>query len=172
MEMPRTKTHKVWTWSIMSVFMALIVYVLLNRPLEKPFARRRETLELRSQFFECSADFRREVDTHYKDCAPRRCGRLVSDTLLQEHEVDALLEMFEGAMALTGGGSGGATIFELHTGALSKGETFVYAFGLGTAGENLLRPELVKVYEVSERRRRRSILAAAWTTLNGIFFTL
>lgn len=144
--MPKLKPHKVWTWSITVTAIAVVVFFLLNKTKENTFARHKETLPLRTHFFDCSPAYLAEV-SKFPACAPKRCGRLVTDALLQDFEVDALLELATAGLAL-GGSAGGASILDLHSGALSKGNHFVNVFRLA-GSENLFRPEQMKVYEVS-----------------------
>lgn len=65
-------------------------------------------------------------------CIPKRCGRVVSDKLVSGTEADALLSIAKRGMAL-GGSEGGATILDLHSGALSHGRNFVNIYHLNGA---------------------------------------
>lgn len=154
MEMPRLKPHKVWTWAVLVTAMSVIVFVLLNRTKEKTFARHKENLHLRTQFFECAPAYAAEVAA-FPECAPKRCGRLVTDALLLEHEVDVLLELAQAGLAL-GGSAGGASILDLHSGALSRGNHFVNVFKQPGVDE-LFRPEQMKVYEVRHQLPNRAV---------------
>jgi hypothetical protein len=62
-------------------------------------------------------------------CVPRHCGRVVSDKLVSGSEADVLLSIAKHGMAL-GGSQGGATILDLHSGALSQGKKFVNIYHL------------------------------------------
>lgn len=145
MPMPKLRPHKVWTWSVVVTAMSIVVFFLLNKTKEKTFARHKETLPLRTHFFDCSPDYLAEVSA-FPACAPKRCGRLVTDALLQDHEVDVLLDLAQSGLAL-GGSAGGASILDLHSGALSRGNHFVNVFKQ-PGGDQLFRPEQMKVYEV------------------------
>ena len=52
-------------------------------------------------------------------CVPTKCGRAVLDNVVNTQEADALLALAKKGFA-KGGGSGGASILDLHSGALSK----------------------------------------------------
>lgn len=65
-------------------------------------------------------------------CVPRRCGRAMSDKLISGSEADMLLSIAKRGMAL-GGSQGGATILDLHSGALSQGKNFVNIYHLNSA---------------------------------------
>jgi hypothetical protein len=56
----------------------------------------------------------------------------VSDKLVSGSESDALLSIAKRGMAL-GGSQGGATILDLHSGALSQGKNFVNIYRLNSA---------------------------------------
>ena len=52
-------------------------------------------------------------------CVPTKCGRAVLDNVVSEKESDQLLALAKKGFA-KGGGSGGASILDLHSGAISK----------------------------------------------------
>lgn len=143
--MPKLRPHKVWTWTVMVTAMSVIVFFLMNRTKEKTFARHKETIPLRTHYFDCSAAYLAEVESFPK-CLPKQCGRFVMDSLLGSEEIDQLLELAEAGFEL-GGGSGGASILDLHSGALSRGKEFVNVYKLPKS-ENLNRPANFAVYQV------------------------
>ena len=55
-------------------------------------------------------------------CVPTKCGRAVLDNVVSEKESDQLLALAKKGFA-KGGGSGGASILDLHSGAISKVST-------------------------------------------------
>lgn len=57
-------------------------------------------------------------------CSPSRCFRSISDHFVTESEVAHLIALAEFGMSY-GGGSGGPTVFDVHTGTLSYGSKFV-----------------------------------------------
>lgn len=77
-------------------------------------------------------------------CTPKKCGRVVFDTLVTPAEVAALLHIAERGLAL-GGSAGGASILDLHSGALSHGNTFVNIFKLEEA-KNVFTSQDFKIY--------------------------
>lgn len=143
--MPKLRPHKVWTWTVMVTAMSVIVFFLMNRVKEKTFARHKDTIPLRSQYFDCSSDYLAEIES-FPRCLPKQCGRFVTDSLLTSDEIDRLLELAEAGFAL-GGGSGGASILDLHSGALSRGKEFVNVYKLPQS-ESLNRPDHFAVYQV------------------------
>ena len=58
----------------------------------------------------------------------------MSDKLVSGNEADALLGIAKRGMAL-GGSEGGATILDLHSGALSQGKNFVNIYRLNGAND-------------------------------------
>ena len=55
-------------------------------------------------------------------CVPAKCGRAVLDNVVSEKESDQLLALAKKGFA-KGGGNGGASILDLHSGAISKVST-------------------------------------------------
>ena len=60
----------------------------------------------------------------FSECLPSRCGRAVNDGLIEESEAHQLLNLAKKGLA-KGGSNGGASIIDLHSGALSSGPQFV-----------------------------------------------
>lgn len=63
-------------------------------------------------------------------CTPAskdKCGRLISDTLCSREEA-ARLQQFAQRIMTLGGGTGGPTILDLHSGALSKKDKFISVY--------------------------------------------
>lgn len=94
-------------------------------------ARQKDVLVSRSQNVDCSADYRAELET-YPGCVPERCGRIVTDKLVSATEIDTLLKLAKNGLELAGS-DGGASILDLHSGALSKGQGFINVYKLPTA---------------------------------------
>ena len=65
-----------------------------------------------------------EISILFSECVPERCGRAVNDGLITEKQANSLLKLAKKGLA-KGGSSGGASIIDLHSGALSKGENFI-----------------------------------------------
>lgn len=85
-------------------------------------ARRDERLPSRFIEVPCSEDY----DSHrrFEGCSPRKCGRGVSDTIITREEARQIRSIAEKGLSL-GGSDGGASILDLHSGALSVGKHFV-----------------------------------------------
>jgi hypothetical protein len=72
----------------------------------------------------CAPAYKAEIAALDPVCLPARCGRFISDDLVTEAEAHALLGLAKKGLA-RGGGAGGASILDLHSGALSKEKLFV-----------------------------------------------
>lgn len=72
---------------------------------------------------DCDQEYLEEIK-RYSGCIPKKCGRFVSDLIVTENEADTLLWLAKRGMSF-GGSSGGATIMDLHSGALSYKENFI-----------------------------------------------
>lgn len=71
---------------------------------------------------DCSEDY--ENYKRYPGCTPQTCGRAVTDNSVTREEAMALRRLAERGLALAGS-DGGASILDLHSGALSMGKQFV-----------------------------------------------
>lgn len=89
------------------------------------FANVSEYISERSEFVTCSKDY----GNKFKGCVPKKCGRFVMDSVISKQEAMNLKKLAEKGMSY-GGGSGGATILDLHTGALSLQDKFVNIYAI------------------------------------------
>ncbi|XP_051274423.1 urotensin-2 receptor 2 [Dicentrarchus labrax] len=71
---------------------------------------------------QCSEDY--ENYQRYPGCTPQKCGRAVTDSVVTREEAQLLRRLAERGLALAGS-EGGASILDLHSGALSMGKQFV-----------------------------------------------
>lgn len=84
---------------------------------------------------DCDKEYLNEI-AEFSACVPTKCGRFVTDSLVNESEVNLLLDLAKYGLSY-GGGSGGASILDLHSGALSQGDSFVNIYKLADAKEFL-----------------------------------
>lgn len=75
----------------------------------------------------------------------KQCGRFVVDGLFSHQEIESLLGIFQKGLQY-GHSSGGASILDLHSGALSNGENFINIFSV-TAGEPLWSESEFSIYK-------------------------
>ncbi|XP_023692618.1 2-oxoglutarate and iron-dependent oxygenase domain-containing protein 3 [Paramormyrops kingsleyae] len=70
----------------------------------------------------CSEDYNKYK--RYPGCTPQTCGRAVTDHMVTQEEAHVLRRLAERGLSV-GGSDGGASILDLHSGALSMGKQFV-----------------------------------------------
>lgn len=94
----------------------------------------------------------------FKHCAPQRCGRFVSDAVISSTEAKQLLSLAKRGLSL-GGSSGGASILDLHSGALSMDTNFVNVYKLieSKTNENIFTEKDFEVYKNVKNKIRETI---------------
>lgn len=91
----------------------------------------------------CSKDYAKES---FHGCLPSFCGRFVSDSVVTEEEAAQLQNIAKKGLTL-GGSNGGASILDLHSGALSKGDSFVDVFqAMRSSEQSLITEDDFKLY--------------------------
>ncbi|XP_043288052.1 2-oxoglutarate and iron-dependent oxygenase domain-containing protein 3-like isoform X2 [Venturia canescens] len=115
--------QKVWSRSVLILCVLAVVWYNSKRGKEIFLAKQKEVLVDRAQRVECAPEYKTELDK-FPGCVPERCGRVVNDKLVSSTETDVLLKIAAAGMNL-GGSDGGASILDLHSGALSKGTGFI-----------------------------------------------
>uniref|UniRef100_A0A8D1DSQ5 Fe2OG dioxygenase domain-containing protein n=3 Tax=Sus scrofa TaxID=9823 RepID=A0A8D1DSQ5_PIG len=115
-------------------------------------AGRSEVLPGRFIEVPCSEDY--DSQRRFEGCTPRKCGRGVSDAVITRDEARRIRSIAEKGLSL-GGSDGGASILDLHSGALSVGKHFVnlyrnvrqkvqlaiaQAFGISASSLHLTKP--------------------------------
>ncbi|XP_037522755.1 2-oxoglutarate and iron-dependent oxygenase domain-containing protein 3 [Rhipicephalus sanguineus] len=112
----------------------------------RTFASRDEVLAIKSETVQCSRDYVNDRRL-FKDCAPQKCGRVVSDSVVTSDETDALLSLAKRGLALSHS-DGGASILDLHSGSISLGKKFVNVYKLlEQKGTTLFSENDLKVYK-------------------------
>ncbi|PWA21600.1 hypothetical protein CCH79_00003480 [Gambusia affinis] len=107
-----------------SIVAAWLYLASLDGDLTETLASRREMIlpQPRVYSVQCSEDY--ENYKRYPGCTPQKCGRAVTDGVVTSEEAQALRRLAERGLALAGS-EGGASILDLHSGALSMGKQFV-----------------------------------------------
>ncbi|XP_049420243.1 urotensin-2 receptor 2 [Epinephelus fuscoguttatus] len=104
---------------------AMWLYVTsLDSDITETLVRQGELVSLQPRVFtiQCSDDY--DNYKRYPGCTPQKCGRAVTDSVVTREEAQVLRRLAERGMALAGS-EGGASILDLHSGALSMGRQFV-----------------------------------------------
>ncbi|XP_071329339.1 2-oxoglutarate and iron-dependent oxygenase domain-containing protein 3 [Trachinotus anak] len=105
---------------------------------------------------QCSEDY--ENYKRYPGCTPQRCGRAVTDAVVTREEAQVLRRLAERGLALAGS-EGGASILDLHSGALSMGKQFVNIYRyFGDQIRDVLTPEDFQLYR-DVRGRIQAVIA-------------
>ncbi|XP_071632561.1 2-oxoglutarate and iron-dependent oxygenase domain-containing protein 3 [Temnothorax longispinosus] len=115
--------QRVWSRCVLILGVLLIVWYNNRQGKEVYLAKQKDVLVSRTQNVDCSMDYRDELEK-YPGCVPEKCGRVVTDKLVSTTEADVLLKLAKSGLDLAGS-DGGASILDLHSGALSKGQGFI-----------------------------------------------
>lgn len=138
-------SYRIWTRLVIIGSVFLIAWFTSNNNKDKTFATRKESLIIRSQDLDCDSNYLKEV-TEFTGCVPKKCGRFVTDNLVTKDDVSLLLGLAKHGLQF-GGGSGGASILDLHSGALSKGDSFVNIYKMPEA-KGFLNEKALVAYKV------------------------
>lgn len=130
---------------IISLF--LIVYITSKNKEGKlsTFAKQSENLQGKGKIVACAPDYVTEINK-YEGCFPKKCARYVTDQIISHKEANKLLEIAKKGLEF-GGSSGGASILDLHSGALSKGDKFINIYKIKEAN-NLFTSDDFNLYRV------------------------
>lgn len=131
-----------------------LVYFYARKEKETKFALVRENIALRVQKFDCSKSYLSDL-TEFPKCVPEHCGRFVSDSLVDSMEIAKLREIAEEGFALSNS-SGGASILDLHSGAISHGENFINLYKLENS-KGLFKKEHLLTYKLVKEKIRTAI---------------
>ncbi|XP_011311363.1 2-oxoglutarate and iron-dependent oxygenase domain-containing protein 3 [Fopius arisanus] len=165
---PRFPYQKVWSRSILILGVLLIVWYNSTQSKEVSLARQREVLLSRTQNFDCPQDYKEDLDK-FPECVPEKCGRIVTDKLVSTSETDVLLKIAVNGMNL-GGSAGGASILDLHSGALSKGAHFINIFSLEEASR-IFNPPDFAIYKVVKTKIHHAIAHHFGVDVGKIYLT-
>ncbi|KAI8434278.1 hypothetical protein MSG28_012369 [Choristoneura fumiferana] len=120
----------------------------------KVFAKQSDKLPGVGQIVDCSSSYMKEVDK-YEGCFPKNCKRFVTDMVISDNEADKLLAIAKKGLKY-GGSSGGASILDLHSGAMSKGQHFVNFYKINEL-KNIFDDSDFNVYRVVKEKIKHSV---------------
>ncbi|KAM7296674.1 2-oxoglutarate and iron-dependent oxygenase domain-containing protein 3 isoform X2 [Ixodes scapularis] len=144
---PIVSTRRIVTRAALSLALVGVLYISAKwkpQSTSASLAGVAESLTLRSQAVPCSEDYVEERKL-FSECAPRKCGRVVSDSVVTANEVRVLLRIAQRGLSL-GRSDGGASILDLHSGLLKQ------------KGKLLFTEEDIKVYR-QVKIKIRSLIA-------------
>lgn len=146
----------------------IIVYFSSKNDNFKTFAKQSELLPGKGLVVECSQSYREEVDK-YEGCFPKECKRFVTDKVISVREAEELLAIAKKGLKL-GGSSGGASILDLHSGALSMGQHFVNIYKHEDA-KNVFNEKDFNIYRVIKEKIKYAVAHHFGVNPNKIYLT-
>ncbi|XP_036853214.2 2-oxoglutarate and iron-dependent oxygenase domain-containing protein 3 isoform X3 [Manis javanica] len=132
-------------------------------------AHRGEVLPGRFVEVPCSEDY----DSHrrFEGCSPRKCGRGVTDTVITRDEAQRIRSIAEKGLSL-GGSEGGASILDLHSGALSMGKHFVNLYRyFGDKIQTVFAEEDFQLYRHVRQKVQLAIAQAFGISASSLYLT-
>nr|XP_023412534.1 2-oxoglutarate and iron-dependent oxygenase domain-containing protein 3 isoform X2 [Loxodonta africana] len=132
-------------------------------------AHRMEVLPGRFIEVPCSEDY----DSHrsFEGCTPRKCGRGISDVVISREEAVQIRSIAEKGLSL-GGSDGGASILDLHSGALSVGKHFVNLYRyFGDKIQSVFSEEDFQLYRDVRQKVQLTIAEAFGISASLLYLT-
>ncbi|XP_011371956.1 2-oxoglutarate and iron-dependent oxygenase domain-containing protein 3 isoform X1 [Pteropus vampyrus] len=132
-------------------------------------AHRGEVLPGRFIEVPCSEDY----DSHrrFEGCSPTKCGRGVTDAVISRDEARRIRSIAEKGLSL-GGSDGGASILDLHSGALSVGKHFVNLYRyFGDKIENIFSEEDFQLYRDVRQKVQLAVARAFGVSASSLHLT-
>ncbi|XP_029422602.1 2-oxoglutarate and iron-dependent oxygenase domain-containing protein 3 isoform X2 [Nannospalax galili] len=172
--LPR-EARRTWLKTVaLGVGIALVILLLWSSlgtddGVAEVLARRGEVLEGRFIEVPCSEDY----DDHrrFEGCTPRKCGRGVTDMVITREEAERIRSIAEKGLSL-GGSDGGASILDLHSGALSVGKHFVNLYRyFGDKIQNIFSEEDFQLYRDVRRKVQLTIAEAFGINVSLLYLT-
>ncbi|KAM8992207.1 2-oxoglutarate and iron-dependent oxygenase domain-containing protein 3 isoform 2-T2 [Ara ararauna] len=126
---------------------------------------------LQDKFIEipCSEDY--DSQKRFEGCTPRKCGRGVTDAVVTREEAERIRRIAERGLSL-GGSDGGASILDLHSGALSLGKHFVNLYRyFGDKIQGIFTEEDFALYRDVRQRIQQRIAQAFGINSSAMYLT-
>ncbi|KAL5018463.1 hypothetical protein ScPMuIL_004185 [Solemya velum] len=144
------------------------VYLQLTRGQLHTFVSALEHVTRAVYDVNCSKDYESEK---FIECKPKRCARVVRDGLISEADAAYLLNVAKKGLAY-GGSNGGASILDLHSGALSKGDIFINIYSLLKKDNiHLFTEEDFMVYKKTKDKIQHAIAEEFGIPINKLYLT-
>ncbi|XP_058140942.1 2-oxoglutarate and iron-dependent oxygenase domain-containing protein 3 isoform X1 [Dasypus novemcinctus] len=117
----------------------------------------------------CSEDY--DSQRRFEGCTPRKCGRGVTDAKVTREEAERIRSIAEKGLSL-GGSHGGASILDLHSGALSVGKHFVNLYRyFGDKIHTVFSEEDLRLYRDVRRKVQLTIAEAFGVSPSSLYLT-
>lgn len=164
-----TMKHIVIRLCFLVGLVGVVVWLSLKRPGVVEFVRQEEVVIRRTHTVKCLSDYNYGK---YKGCAPKRCGRAVMDGLVTSKEAESLLRLSKNGLSF-GGSNGGASILDLHSGALSMGDTFINIYSLLKKHniDNVFTQDEVSLYRKVKGRIQQAIATEFGILQENLYLT-
>ncbi|KAJ8718578.1 hypothetical protein PYW08_002815 [Mythimna loreyi] len=146
----------------------IVVYFSSKNDNLKTFAKQSELLPGKGLVVECSQSYKEEVDK-YEGCVPKECKRFVTDKVISVREAEELLAIAKKGLKL-GGSSGGASILDLHSGALSLGQHFINIYKHDNAKDIFTEADF-NIYRVVKEKIKYAVAHHFGVKPNKIYLT-
>ncbi|XP_015587769.1 2-oxoglutarate and iron-dependent oxygenase domain-containing protein 3 isoform X2 [Cephus cinctus] len=160
--------QRVWSRGVLILGVLFIVWYNSRNGKEVSFAKQKDVLFSRIQNVPCSDDYKIELDK-YPSCVPEKCGRSVMDKLVTSTETDVLLKIATVGMSF-GGSDGGASILDLHSGALSKGSGFINVYALDAVNKVFNSADFA-IYKVVKTKIQHAVAHNFGVNAHEIYLT-
>nr|XP_015926627.1 2-oxoglutarate and iron-dependent oxygenase domain-containing protein 3 isoform X2 [Parasteatoda tepidariorum] len=161
---------RILTRVVLSALLIFVIYYSSDKGDPHVFAKQKESLVFKSIEVPCSKEYLEDI-SKFKGCAPKSCGRLVTDVVVTPEESAHLLRLCKKGLAF-GGSSGGASILDLHSGALSHGNTFINIYEkLKTDKNNIFSSTDFKVYSNVRDKIQKAIAYNFGIQMNKLYLT-
>ncbi|XP_066250554.1 2-oxoglutarate and iron-dependent oxygenase domain-containing protein 3-like [Euwallacea similis] len=165
--LPKFSGQRIFSRIIIIIGVLIYVWYFSKGGKETILAKFDYTYDGRGHHVECDKSYMDEIK-QYTGCIPRKCGRFISDRIITEYEADILLWLAKRGMSL-GGSNGGATIMDLHSGALSYGENFINFYK--SMKTNFITPTDLKIYRSVREKIQRAIAESFGLDTTKLFLT-
>ncbi|KAG7205433.1 hypothetical protein KM043_007426 [Ampulex compressa] len=160
--------QRIWSRCVLILGVIFIVWYNIENKKEVYLAKQEDVLVTRTQNVECSEDYIADVNK-YPGCVPEKCARVVTDKLVTSAETNLLLRLAMRGLKL-GGSDGGASVLDLHSGALSKGSGFIDIYQLPEA-EDIVNSVEFKIYKAIKAKIQHAVAHNFGLPVYKIFLT-
>lgn len=170
------ESRRKWLWAtVLGACAALAGFLLWDSKggdddgVTEVLARHDELLSGRFIEVPCSEDY--NSHRRFEGCSPRKCGRGVSDTIITREEAQLIRSIAEKGLSL-GGSDGGASILDLHSGALSVGKHFVNLYRyFGDKIQNVFSEDDFQLYRDVRWKVQQAIAQAFDINVSSLHLT-
>ncbi|XP_057664661.1 2-oxoglutarate and iron-dependent oxygenase domain-containing protein 3-like [Diorhabda carinulata] len=166
--LPNFPGQRMWSRGVLVIGVLIYLWYFSKGTKDSILSKQTEVYVRRSQIVECGPEYIKDIK-QYEGCVPKKCGRFVSDKLVTEEEADILLKLAVRIMA-RGGSSGGASIVDLHTGALSYRDKFINIYQ-HNGNKKILTETERKVYELVRKNIQSAIAESFGINTDSLHLT-